>query len=112
MREAAHAEVANSGVLLDEADGKGSRKRKSMDVEEKAQASRNRNREHAKNTRLRKKAYVHKLQELVETLSNQKEVEEEERIALGKKIRETVSCSNKCFSCVYCVCVLHSRLIV
>ena len=41
--------------------------------------SRDRNREHAKNTRLRKKAYVVKLKELVDQMNGQKDMEEKER---------------------------------
>jgi hypothetical protein len=52
--------------------------------------SRDRNREHAKNTRLRKKAYVMKLKELVDQMKSQKETEEKERRALGERIYDTV----------------------
>lgn len=51
--------------------------------------SRDRNREHAKNTRLRKKAYVNKLKELVDQMTRQKDVEERERRILGEKIYDT-----------------------
>jgi signal transduction histidine kinase len=53
--------------------------------------SRDRNREHAKNTRLRKKAYILKLKELVDRMAQQKEKEERERRALGVRIHDTVS---------------------
>lgn len=52
--------------------------------------SRDRNREHAKNTRLRKKAYVTKLKELVDQLSLQKTMEVKDRVSLGKRIYDTV----------------------
>ena len=52
--------------------------------------SRDRNREHAKNTRLRKKAYVVKLKELVDQMNGQKDMEERERRALGERIHDTV----------------------
>jgi hypothetical protein len=52
--------------------------------------SRDRNREHAKNTRLRKKAYISKLKELVDQLTHQKSLEVRDRISLGKKIYDTV----------------------
>jgi hypothetical protein len=52
--------------------------------------SRNRNREHAKNTRLRKKAFLTKLTELCEKLTAQRNKEIEDRLALGKRIHETV----------------------
>ena len=44
------------------------RKKGELTAEEKAKANRDRNREHARSTRLRKKAYVQKLKELVEGL--------------------------------------------
>eukprot|EP00546_Thalassionema_frauenfeldii_P001757 CAMPEP_0178934814 /NCGR_PEP_ID=MMETSP0786-20121207/24119_1 /TAXON_ID=186022 /ORGANISM="Thalassionema frauenfeldii, Strain CCMP 1798" /LENGTH=937 /DNA_ID=CAMNT_0020612733 /DNA_START=167 /DNA_END=2980 /DNA_ORIENTATION=- len=52
-------------------DGKsvvGRTKKSEMTAEEKAKQNRDRNREHARSTRLRKKAYVQKLKELVEGL--------------------------------------------
>ena len=52
--------------------------------------SRDRNREHAKNTRLRKKAYVSKLKELVEHLNQQKDIDDRERKILGNRIYDTV----------------------
>jgi len=49
--------------------GNGTRHRKGeLSAEERAQQNRDRNREHARSTRLRKKAYVQKLKELVEGL--------------------------------------------
>ena len=71
------------------ADGKPVRKRKMLDPDEKAKQNRDRNREHAKNTRLRKKAYVMKLKELVDQMNNQKDMEERERRALGERIHDT-----------------------
>lgn len=98
LREAAHAVVAQTsqmfdengegGQFPDEMDGK-SRKRKCLNPDEKASVSRDRNREHAKLTRLRKKAYVLKLKELVEEMNKQKETEENERKTKGVKILET-----------------------
>ena len=49
-------------------DGKYKRRRKDMSSAERANQNRDRNREHARSTRLRKKAYVQKLKELVEGL--------------------------------------------
>jgi len=63
-----------------------SRKRKHLSADEKAKQNRDRNREHAKNTRLRKKAYVSKLKNLVDQLSHIKEVEGRERKMLGERI--------------------------
>jgi hypothetical protein len=62
-----------------------------MDADEKAKQSRDRNREHAKNTRLRKKAYVGKLKELVENMKTMNSVEDAERELMREKIHETVS---------------------
>ena len=41
------------------------------------------------NTRLRKKAYVMKLKELVDQMNGQKDLEERERRALGERIYDT-----------------------
>lgn len=70
-------------------EGGNSRKRKTLNPDEKIQISRDRNREHAKNTRLRKKAYVLKLKDLVERIKAQKESEEKERHEFGVRIYET-----------------------
>lgn len=71
-----------------------SKKRKNLNPDEKLEQSRNRNREHAKNTRLRKKAYVIKLQALVDKMRNQKESETKERRALGKRVFD-MQCARK-----------------
>lgn len=91
LRDEAAAEVAQQQGINNESNTQntGVRKRKALNPDEKLQQSRNRNREHAKNTRLRKKAYVLKLKALVERISRQKEVEEAERRALGVRIYET-----------------------
>lgn len=90
LRDAAAAEVAQTSTHCSEDSGeKGSKKRKQMSADEKAKQNRDRNREHAKNTRLRKKAYVTKLKELVEQLNNQKTIEEHERKLLGQRIYDT-----------------------
>jgi hypothetical protein len=90
LRDAAAAEVAVHGLYgNDEMGDKASRKRKHMNADEKAKQNRDRNREHAKNTRLRKKAYVVKLKELVDQMNGQKDMEETERTALGEKIFDT-----------------------
>lgn len=66
---AAAAAVPNNKKTGTKAGQKDSGKKKSeMTAEEKAKANRDRNREHARSTRLRKKAYVQKLKELVEGL--------------------------------------------
>jgi hypothetical protein len=86
LRDEAAAEVA-CVCLFQEDIVKGSRRRKGMDTLEKIQDSRDRNREHAKNTRLRKKAYVIKLKELAEKLEKQKCDEDAERQMLGIAIK-------------------------
>lgn len=65
------------------------RKRKLLTADEKTKQNRDRNRDHAKNTRLRKKAYVIKLKELVDQLTEQKTKEEFEHKVLGDKLQET-----------------------
>jgi hypothetical protein len=55
------------------------RKRAAMSKEERAKQNRDRNREHARNTRLRKKAFVEELKRQVEELVEAKEREDRER---------------------------------
>lgn len=86
MRDAAAAEVAQH---IAEAE-KSSKKCRLLDAGEKAKQNRDRNREHAKNTRLRKKAYVVKLKELVDSMTIHREVDLRERRALAEKINESV----------------------
>jgi hypothetical protein len=80
LRNAAHDEVARA---LDAA-AQLSKKRKPMTADEKAKQSRDRNREHARNTRLRKKAYIQKLKELSDQLVHEKESYELERKAFAE----------------------------
>jgi PAS domain-containing protein len=93
LREAAAKEVAEqrqAEKAKQEADEgrKGGSKRKLMSSEEKAKANRDRNREHARNTRLRKKAYVAKLTQLVSDLSTQTEAQARERALQVTRERE------------------------
>ena len=73
LREAAAAEVA----ALTKKEQRGVKRK--LTPEERAQQNRDRNREHARNTRLRKKAYMNKLKDLVSQLRGEKEKEDEER---------------------------------
>ena len=77
------------GNPLDLSDTGKSKKRRFLSADEKAKQSRDRNREHAKNTRLRKKAYVSKLKSLVDQLIHIKDVETRERIVLGRCVFDT-----------------------
>lgn len=52
--------------------------------------SRDRNREHAKNTRLRKKAYVIKLKELAEQLETQKVFDDTEKKSAATNLSQRV----------------------
>jgi signal transduction histidine kinase len=112
LRDAAAAEVMlqlGSGHDLDDDDGKSSnRKRKHLNPDEKVKQSRDRNREHAKNTRLRKKAYVTKLKELVDQMTRQKENEERDRRVLGEKIHDTVSQLLAALSRRMLICEYHA----
>jgi hypothetical protein len=66
---AAAQAVADNDHLYEEQDMMMSNgKRKNMTAAQRAKQNRDRNREHAKSTRLRKKAYIQKLKELVEGL--------------------------------------------
>ena len=59
--------------------GKGDKPRRDVTPEERARQNRDRNREHARSTRLRKKAYVQKLKELVEGLHQERTEEVRQR---------------------------------
>ena len=67
-----------------------------MTTEEKKRQNRERNREHAKSTRLRKKAYVSKLKELVDGLHQERSEEvrkrrvEQQHLAEVQRVRRTV----------------------
>jgi len=88
LRDAAAAEVAQAYQFPPDDNEKSSRKRKQLNADEKAQQNRDRNREHAKNTRLRKKAYVTKLKELMDQMTKARDNEDKERKLLGEKIYE------------------------
>jgi ribosome-binding protein aMBF1 (putative translation factor) len=70
----------DSGIEVDDGalTGKGKRK-KDLTASERAKQNRERNREHAKSTRLRKKAYIQKLKELVEGLHAERTEEVRQR---------------------------------
>jgi hypothetical protein len=57
----------------------GGKRKKELTMDERAQQNRDRNREHARSTRLRKKAYIHKLKELVEGLHAERTEEVRQR---------------------------------
>merc|ERR1719215_1575402 len=62
-----------------------------MTTEEKAKANRDRNREHARNTRLRKKAYLEKLKATVDELCKERDTLIQERANLAALTSESVS---------------------
>lgn len=64
---------------LDDREKKGRPCRPELSAEQKAKQNRDRNREHARSTRLRKKAYVQKLKELVECLHAERTEEVRQR---------------------------------
>jgi ribosome-binding protein aMBF1 (putative translation factor) len=68
--------------------GKGMKK-KDMNASERAKQNRERNREHAKSTRLRKKAYIQKLKELVEGLHAERTEEVRQRRVAIQHLAET-----------------------
>lgn len=98
LREAAAFEVSLSNQskeiqepVGDEEDENPSKKAKVLSSEERAQINREKNREHARKTRQRKKIFVAKLKEMVDTMTQLKESQRRERIELGKRIAETVN---------------------
>jgi hypothetical protein len=70
-------------------DGKGTKRKKDLSANDKARQNRDRNREHAKTTRLRKKAYVQKLTELVEGLHAERTEELRQRRVAIQHLSET-----------------------
>jgi hypothetical protein len=82
---AASQEIAEESNEYDEITGGASscggkgRRKKDLTPAERAKQNRERNREHAKSTRLRKKAYIQKLKELVEGLHAERTEEVRER---------------------------------
>ena len=88
LRDEAAAEVAKitSSATQDEK----ARKRNKLSEEEKSQQNRDRNREHARNTRLRKKAYVAKVSKLVDELRLQKQYDVQVRNDCGQQIFHNV----------------------
>ena len=81
----------NRPDMQDASGSTNTRKRKLLTADEKTKQNRDRNRDHAKNTRLRKKAYVFKLKELVDQLTEQKVSEEVDRRAGGEGLHESHS---------------------
>ena len=68
-----------SGITAADREKKGRANRPDLTPAEKAKQNRDRNREHARSTRLRKKAYVQKLKELVECLHAERTEEVRQR---------------------------------
>ena len=75
----AAAAAAQAVAESEEFDADGRRDRKDLTPTERAKQNRDRNREHARSTRLRKKAYVQKLKELVEGLHAERTEEVRQR---------------------------------
>lgn len=88
LRVAAAAEINSQTAesISDDSESKSFKKRKALNDDEKTQKSRDRNKEHAKNTRLRKKAYLLKLKEIVDSLESQKEKEDKEMTLISHNI--------------------------
>ena len=70
---------------------KGTKRKKDRSGVEKAKQNRDRNREHARSTRLRKKAYVQKLKELVEGLNIERSEEVRQRRVAIQHLSEVQS---------------------
>lgn len=74
----------------DDSDGGGTKRRRTSDLplDERARQNRNRNREHARNTRLRKKAYVEDLKRTVQRLTERQALDEKERSVQAQRKAE------------------------
>jgi len=79
--------IVESGSSASKSIGK--RRTKDLSSEERAQQNRDRNREHARSTRLRKKAYVSKLKELVDGLHKERTEEVRQRRVAIQHLAET-----------------------
>lgn len=79
--------IVESSSSVSNATGK--RRTKDLSSEERAQQNRDRNREHARSTRLRKKAYVSKLKELVDGLHRERTEEVRQRRVAIQHLAET-----------------------
>ena len=79
--------MGNSSGNEDSKKGKG--RRPDLSADERARQNRDRNREHARSTRLRKKAYVQKLKELVEGLHAERTEEVRQRRVAIQHLAET-----------------------
>lgn len=83
-------QVMGGGGTDTDPDGrKGKSRRPDLTPEERAKQNRDRNREHARSTRLRKKAYVQKLKELVEGLHAERTEEVRQRRVAIQHLAET-----------------------
>lgn len=79
----------NGGGGRDSHSGSGSQQKKDLTPEQRVKQNRERNREHARSTRLRKKAYVQKLKELVEGLHAERSEEVRQRRVAIQHLSET-----------------------
>jgi hypothetical protein len=91
---AASHDIANTQTNIVESsscvyNANGKRRTKDLSSEERAQQNRDRNREHARSTRLRKKAYVSKLKELVDGLHRERTEEVRQRRVAIQHLAET-----------------------
>jgi hypothetical protein len=90
---AASQAIANNDPMEHDEDesttGKGGKRKKDMTPAERAKLNKERNREHAKSTRLRKKAYLHKLKDLVEGLHAERTKEVRQRRVAIQHLAET-----------------------
>jgi hypothetical protein len=73
------APASSSSVLSNRTDDASKSRRHDVTADDRARQNRDRNREHARSTRLRKKAYVQKLKELVEGLHAERTEEVRQR---------------------------------
>ena len=79
---AASAQAIPDDIMNESFDGqekKSGKRKKDLSPTERAKQNRDRNREHARSTRLRKKAYIQKLKELVEGLHSERTEEVRQR---------------------------------
>jgi hypothetical protein len=85
---AAVRDMASSSDSDGDIEAKKGMRKKELTPTQRAKENRDRNREHAKSTRVRKKAYIHRLKELVEGLHTERNEERRQRRLAVQRLAE------------------------
>ncbi|KAG5191468.1 hypothetical protein JKP88DRAFT_204837 [Tribonema minus] len=85
------AKAGKHAATSDDGSGAPTARRGQMSMDEKAEASRDRNRKHARNTRLRKKAYIEELERTVQQLTAERDAAAAAKAAEGARAAQLQS---------------------